>query len=67
MSHWEHGMKTRMFVAEVFWLFAGMCACPGLGPQASGTGRDIDQTVSHPTSASQVQGWTLPRSVRPPP
>jgi hypothetical protein len=60
-------MKTRMFVAEVFWLFAGMYAYPQLPEQTSGTSQNTDQPMSHPTSASQAQGWYLPRSVRPPP
>jgi hypothetical protein len=60
-------MKTRMFVAEVFWLFVGMYLCPQSEEQTSGTDRWIDSPITTPTALTRVQGWHLRRLVRPPP
>jgi hypothetical protein len=59
-------MKTRMFVAEVMWLFVGMCLCPLSVEQL----QDVEERTSQqPTKAKDcvLRNWYCSGSIRPPP
>jgi len=59
-------MKTWMFVAEVWWLFVGMCIDPEstdhVEPADSCTGQSTTQTMNE-----VLRTWTVSGSIRPPP
>jgi len=59
-------MKTRMFVAEVLWLFLGLCLCP----QSADRTEEVNQRTDEPTTRTPdvvCRDWTVSSLVRPPP
>jgi len=59
-------MKTRMFVAEIFWLFLGFYVCP----QSPAQNHDIKQRDFQPTFDEQdnfLKRWYSSALNRPPP
>jgi len=59
-------MRTWMFVAEVFWLFLGMCT----HPQSADQTHDYNQRTSQPTTRTPnrtLKTWYAPGLIRPPP
>jgi hypothetical protein len=59
-------MKTRKFVAEIVWLFLGLCVCP----QSTVQTHDIKQRDFQPTFGEQdnfLKRWYSSALIRPPP
>jgi len=59
-------MKTRMFIAEILWLFLGLCVCP----QSTEQTHDIKQRAFRPTIDEQdnlMERWYHSALIRPPP
>ena len=60
-------MKTRKFVAEILWLFLGLCVCP----QSTEQTHDIKQRDYPPLIGEQdnvlMKRWYLSALIRPPP
>jgi hypothetical protein len=59
-------MKTRMFVAEILWLFLGLC----LSPQSTEQSYDIKQRSYKPMVEEQnafLERWYSFTLIRPPP
>jgi hypothetical protein len=59
-------MKTRMFVAEILWLFLGLSAYPHSGEQTS----EYDQHTNQRTvkeKESFLKKWHSSSLIRPPP
>lgn len=59
-------MKTRMFVAEVLWLFIGMC----MDPQSDEGIERAEQCTSQSTTRTvdeSLKTWTVSGGIRPPP
>jgi hypothetical protein len=59
-------MRTWKFVAEVFWLYIGLCLCP----QSAEQSYDYNQRTSRPTTKTTETPfniWYASSLVRPPP
>ncbi len=59
-------MKTWMFVAEVMWLFIGMC----IDPQSVRRTETVESCTSLSTTRTLegfLKAWTVSGRVRPPP
>jgi hypothetical protein len=60
-------MKTRKFVAEILWLFLGLCVCPQCTEQT----HDIEQRGFQPILGEQdnllMERWYRSALIRPPP
>ena len=59
-------MKTWKFVAEILWLFLGLCMCP----QSTEQTYDIKQRDFRPTIGEQdnlMEQWYSSALIRPPP
>lgn len=59
-------MKTRMFVAEILWLFLGLCLCP----HSAESQQEINQRtrlITTRTPCLPLHDWNPMSRVRPPP
>jgi hypothetical protein len=59
-------MKTWKFVAEILWLFLGLCLCPQSAEQAYGIKqRDYPSTTGEQDNF--MERWYSSAPIRPPP
>jgi len=59
-------MKTRMFVAEILWLFLGLCSFPQSREQATVSNQQLHERITDEQEFVQRR-WYSSGLIRPPP